>query len=83
MSWIDRSPLAKKLKTAQLDLLKEAVKEPRKVFTSKQVATRFDITENTARSHLNALVEANLLVVAKAKAGNLFYMWHQPTCKPS
>jgi len=69
MSWIERSPLAKKLKTAQLELLKEAVNEPGKVFTSKQVATQFDITENTARSHLNALVDANLLVVAKAKAG--------------
>ncbi len=69
MSWIERSPLAKKLKTAQLDLLKEAVKEPGKVFTSKQVATQFDISENTARSHLNALVDANLLVVAKANAG--------------
>lgn len=69
MSWIERSPLAKKLKTSQLELLKEAVKEPGKVFTSKQVATQFDISENTARSHLNALVEANLLVIAKANAG--------------
>lgn len=68
-SWIEHNPLAKKLKTMQLEILKAAVKEPGKIFTSKQVATLFNVTENTARSHLNALVEANLLVVAKANVG--------------
>ena len=40
-----------------------------KVFTAKQVAGEFDITENTARSYLNGLVDADLLMPTKSKKG--------------
>ncbi|MCZ2722970.1 Fic family protein [Marinomonas sp. 15G1-11] len=67
MEWIDKSPISKNLKRGQLELLKEAVKQPGKMFISKQVAMELDINENTARSYLNGLVEADLLVASKSK----------------
>jgi Fic family protein len=67
MDWIERSPIAKTLKRGHLEILKEAIKAPGREFTARQVSIDFDITENTARSHLNKLVEKNLLVAAQSK----------------
>jgi Fic family protein len=67
MTWIERSPLSKKLKRVQLEILKEAVKQPGKTFTAKQVAIDFDITENTARTYLNQLVDKALLLSSKSR----------------
>lgn len=69
MEWIDKSPLSKRLKRAQLELLKDAIKEPGKIFTTKQVSMDFDINENTARTYLNGLVEEDLLMSTKMKKG--------------
>ena len=69
MEWIDKSPLSKKLKRAQLELLKDAIKEPGKIFTSKQVSADFDINENTARTYLNGLVDEDLLISTRSKKG--------------
>jgi Fic family protein len=69
MEWVEKSPISKKLKRGQLDLLKDALKQPGKVFTAKQVAVEFDITENTARSYLNGLVDADLLMPTKSRKG--------------
>lgn len=69
MEWIEKSPLSKKLKRAQLELLKDAVKEPGRIFTSKQVSTDFDINEGTARTYLNGLVDEDLLISTKSKKG--------------
>jgi len=69
MEWIEKSPLSKKLKRAQLELLKDAIKEPGKIFTTKQVSMDFDINENTARTYLNGLVEEDLLMSTKIKKG--------------
>ena len=69
MQWVEQSPISHKLKRGQLDLLKDALKQPGKVFTAKQVAGEFDITENTARSYLNGLVDADLLMPTKSKKG--------------
>ena len=75
MAWIDRSPVAKKLKREHLEIVKQAIKEPGREFTSKQVANDLDVTENTARSYLNKLVEKDLLVAAKSKGGKtVFYI---------
>lgn len=63
--WINKSPLAKKLKRQHLEILKQAVKEPGKEFTSKQVSLDLEVTENTARSYLNKLAANKLLKVAK------------------
>ena len=69
MQWVENSPSFHKLKRGQLDLLKDAMKQSGKVFTAKQVAAEFDITENTARSYLNGLVDADLLMPTKSKKG--------------
>jgi Fic family protein len=67
MTWIDKSPVAKTLKRGHLEILKEAVRSPGFEFTSRQVALDFGVTENTARSYLNKLVEKDLLVQARSK----------------
>lgn len=69
MEWIEKSPLSKNFKRGQLELLKEAVKQPGRIFTAKQVSVEFDINENTARSYLNGLVDNDLLVATKGKKG--------------
>ena len=69
MEWIDKSPVSKSLKRGQLELLKEAVKHPGKLFTATQVSVELDVNENTARSYLNGLVDADLLVATKSKKG--------------
>jgi len=71
MEWIEKSPLSKKLKRAQLELLKDAIKEPGKIFTSKQVSADFDINEGTARTYLNGLVEEDLLMSTRSKKGKM------------
>jgi Fic family protein len=71
LRWIDNSTIARKLKPRQLEILKEAVRAPGKEFTAKQVSADFGITENTARTDLNGLVTADLLVAAKSKNGKL------------
>lgn len=67
MEWIEKSPVSKKLKRGQLEILKDAVKQPGKTFTAKQVSMDFDINENTARTYLNKLVDEDLLVSSKSK----------------
>jgi Fic family protein len=67
MDWIDKSPITRTLHRGHLEILKEAFRTPGKEFTSKQVAIDFGITENTARSYLNKLVDKDLLIPAKSK----------------
>ncbi|WP_057832810.1 Fic family protein [Colwellia sp. TT2012] len=71
MEWIDKSPLSKKLKRTQLELLKDAIKEPGKIFTAKQVSAEFDINQNTARTYLNGLVDEDLLISTRSKKGKM------------
>ncbi|MEM9272099.1 MAG: Fic family protein [Cyanobacteria bacterium P01_F01_bin.143] len=71
VAWIDKSPLAKKLKRGHLEILKEAIKEPGKEFTSKQVAMSLGISENTARSYLKKLADLDLLILATTKKGRM------------
>jgi len=66
-NWIDNSPISKNLKHGELEILKEAVKEGGKLFTSKSIAADFDINEGTARSYLNKLVDCELLLSTKPK----------------
>jgi len=67
IQWVEKSPVSQKLKRGQLELLKDALKQPGRVFTAKQVAVEFDITENTARGYLNGLVDVDLLIPTKSK----------------
>ena len=69
MDWIDKSPVTKKLKRTHLEILKEAFREPGKEFTVKQVAMDFGLSQNTARSYLNELVDKDLLLSSPSKHG--------------
>jgi Fic family protein len=69
MEWVEKSPITKNLQQGHLQILKAAVKSPGREFTVKQVAMEFDVTENTARSYLNKLVDKDLLIKAQAKTG--------------
>ncbi|PID45519.1 MAG: cell filamentation protein Fic [Proteobacteria bacterium] len=69
MEWIENSPVSKVLKQGQLEVLKDAVKHPGKIFTSKQVSLDFNINENTARSYLKKLAEEDLLMATRGKKG--------------
>jgi Fic family protein len=69
MSWVERNPVAKKLKREQLEILRQAVKSPGRDFTACQVAADFGISINTARKYLDKLVLEELLVQAKTKSG--------------
>ena len=69
MEWIESSPVSKTLKPRQLEILKDAVKHPGKIFTAKQVSLDFEINGNTARTHLNKLVDEDLLIATKSKKG--------------
>ena len=71
VAWIDKSSFAKKLKRGHLEILKEAVKEPGKEFTSKQVSLSLGISENTARSYLKKLADLDLLILATTKKGRV------------
>jgi Fic family protein len=66
MQWIDKSPVSKKLKRGQLEILKEAINEPGKVFLVAGVALELDITESTARTYLNKLVDEDLLLATNS-----------------
>ena len=67
VEWIDKSPMAKKLKRGHLEILKEAVKEPGRKFTAQQVSNSLGVSQNTARSYLKSLVEQDLLILAATK----------------
>jgi len=49
----------------QKDLIKKAVKEPGRVFTAKEVSSSYSISANTARNHLNVLVQQKLFFSTK------------------
>jgi Fic family protein len=69
MDWAKKSPVSQKLSWEQLETLKEAVRSPGREFTAKQMSDDFEITANTARKHLNKLVDLNLLVESTTKIG--------------
>ncbi|HCH0974386.1 TPA: Fic family protein [Vibrio parahaemolyticus] len=54
-----------KLNFVQKDLIKKAVKEPGRIFLVKEVANSYGLADNTARKHLNALVEMKLFLPTK------------------
>ncbi len=61
--------LAETLNFVQKDIVKKAIKHPGRVFNALEVSVDYDISANTARKYLNALVEYRLLV--RAKQGKL------------
>lgn len=69
IDWINKGPISIKLKREQLEILKEAVKDPGREFTAKQMSDDLGITSNTARKYLNELVDLDLLVQSIKKIG--------------
>ncbi|ELA9340984.1 Fic family protein [Vibrio parahaemolyticus] len=55
----------KSLNFVQKDILKKATKEPGRIFTVKEVANSYVISDNTARTYLNYLVKNKLLLQTK------------------
>ncbi|ARU54666.1 filamentation induced by cAMP protein Fic [Oleiphilus messinensis] len=53
------------LNFVQKDILKKATKEPGRIFTVKAISNSYVISENTARTYLNALVKYKLLLQTK------------------
>lgn len=53
------------LNFVQKDVLKKATKEPGRIFTVKEVANSYVISDNTARTYLNLLVKNKLLLQTK------------------
>ncbi|PVZ67600.1 Fic family protein [Pelagibaculum spongiae] len=65
--WLENSRISKQLKHGHKEVLKDAINQPGKTFTAKQVANELDVNENTARSYLNKLAEEELLIPTKIK----------------
>lgn len=53
------------LNFVQKDLIKKGTKEPGRIFTVKETANSYGISENTARGYLNKLVDFKLLLPTK------------------
>ncbi len=49
----------------QKELIKKAVKEPGRIFTAKEVSNSYSISQNTARSHLQKLIDYKLFLSSK------------------
>lgn len=62
---LSKSSIGDSLNFIQKDILKEAIKNPGRIFTSKEVMTNYDKTANTARKYLNELVEYKILAIIK------------------
>ncbi|MGO2450912.1 Fic family protein [Pseudomonas taetrolens] len=71
MGWIEKTGFSKNLNFRQIHLLKKVVRNPGRLFTSKEVKNDFDISEGTARTDLEKLVSLKML--AKYKDGKTYY----------
>ena len=58
----------------QKDLIKKGTKELGRIFTVKEVASSYEISENTARSYLNKLVALNLFLQTKDGRTILYFV---------
>jgi len=62
---LESTQYSEKLSFVQKDLLKKGAKEPGRVFTAKAVASSYNLSENTARTHLNKLCELRLFMATQ------------------
>jgi Fic family protein len=73
MAWIEKSGLSSSLNFRQIHLLKKVIRNPGRIFTTKELKSDFDVSEGTARSDLEKLNQLKL--VARYKDGkSYFYM---------
>lgn len=59
------SKFSEKLNFTQKDLIKKGTKNPGRIFTVKEVASSYEVSEGTARAYLNELVTLKLLLQSK------------------
>ncbi len=62
---LNSSPIGQALNFIQKDIVKKAIKNPGRVFTSNEIVSDYDISENTARKYLNELVKYKILASYK------------------
>ncbi|MCB4763961.1 MAG: Fic family protein [Sulfurovum sp.] len=65
---LSTSKIGNNLNFIQKDIVKKAIKNPGRIFTSKEIMFDYDKTANTARKYLNELVDYKIL--ASIKNGN-------------
>ena len=69
---LETSRFSSILNFVQKDLIKKATKEPGRIFTVKEIANSYVISENTARSYLKSLVKHKLLLETKDGRTSLY-----------
>ncbi len=62
---LSNSKIGSKLNFIQKNIVKKAIKYPGRIFTTKEIMLDYDISSNTARKHLNSLVDNKILVSYK------------------
>lgn len=62
---LSTSKVGNSLNFIQKDIVKKAIKNPGRIFTSKEITVDYDKTANTARKYLNELVEYKILAIIK------------------
>jgi Fic family protein len=63
---LSTSKIGNRLNFIQKDIVKKAIKNPGRIFTSKEIMHDYDKTANTARKYLNELVDYNILAIIKS-----------------
>lgn len=62
---LEKTQWGSQLNFIQKDLVKKAVKEPGRIFTAKEVSNSYSVSQNTARSYLNSLIDKKLFLSSK------------------
>ncbi|SFV67902.1 MloA [hydrothermal vent metagenome] len=62
---LSTSKIGNSLNFIQKDIVKKAIKNPGRIFTSKEIMLDYDKTANTARKYLNELVDYEILATIK------------------
>jgi Fic family protein len=62
---LESSQYSRKLNFQQKDIIKKAIKNPGRVFTVSEISNDYEISDNTARTYLNALLKYKLLLSSK------------------
>ncbi|MBJ7539402.1 Fic family protein [Marinomonas transparens] len=65
LTLLENSGYNHSLNFVQKDIIKKGTKEPGRIFTAKEIASSYDVSENTARTYLTKLVSLKLLLETK------------------
>jgi Fic family protein len=65
LTLLEHSNYSEALNFQQKDIIKKAIKNPGRIFTSTELANDYEISDNTARAYLNKLIEFKLLLSSK------------------